>query len=167
MFLRLSRGLRRHNERAMCLLHHAFGDGESPSLMTISFLIPHLHVPSCIHLSPTLVVRSYMYNRHWSSLSEDLRPPNLCRPIRPSRVRQRRCWTRRSQVDLLFHIDVCDLLAAVATIPPRWWESRHGTACDRRLWAVVGGGHHHPLFGRLAGEWLRKIVVSWRSWQRK
>src|SRR5215204_257149 len=80
MFLRLSRGLRRHNERAMCLLHHALGDGESPSLMTISFLIPHLHVPSCIHIPPTLVVRSYGYNRHWSSLSEDLRPPNLCRP---------------------------------------------------------------------------------------
>jgi uncharacterized membrane protein len=30
-----------------------------------------------------------VYNRHWSSLSEDLRPPHLCRPIGPSRVRQR------------------------------------------------------------------------------
>jgi hypothetical protein len=55
------------------------------------------------------------------------------------------------QVDLLFHIDICDLLAAVATIPPRWCESRHGTACDRRLWAVACSGHHHPLFGRRAG----------------
>ena len=45
MFLRLNRRLRPHNERKMCLLHHALGDGESPNLMTISLLIPHLRVP--------------------------------------------------------------------------------------------------------------------------
>jgi len=54
MFLRLSRGLRRHNERAMYLLHHALDDGEFSRLITISFLIPHIR--ASIYL--TLVLRS-------------------------------------------------------------------------------------------------------------
>lgn len=53
MFLRLSRGLRRHNERAMCLLHHALDEGEFSSLITISFLIPHIRVPGGIHIPDT------------------------------------------------------------------------------------------------------------------
>ena len=67
----------------MCLLHHALGDGESPSLMTILFLIPDLHVPGWHPYLRHWWCGSYMYNSHWSSLSEDLRPPNLCRPIGP------------------------------------------------------------------------------------
>ena len=65
----------------MCLLHHALGDGESPNLMTISLLIPTFACRAGIHIPPTLVGRSYLYNRHWSSLSEDLRPPNLRRML--------------------------------------------------------------------------------------
>jgi hypothetical protein len=56
------------------------GDGESPSLITISFLIPHLHVPGWHPYLRHWCCGWYIYNSHWSSLSEDLRPPNLCRP---------------------------------------------------------------------------------------
>ena len=70
-------------------LPHALGDGESPSLMTILFLIPDLHVPGWHPYLRHWWCGPYMYNSHWSSLSEDLRPPNLCRPIGPSRVSQR------------------------------------------------------------------------------
>ena len=168
MFRRLSRGLRRHHEPAMCLLHHALGDGESPNLMTTSFLIPHRHVPGWHPIPPTLVVRSYMYNRHWSH-SEDLRPSNLCRPL-GLRAHANLTLDSPTQVDFLFHIDVCDRFATVATIPPRWWESRHGTACDRRLWAVAGfvtSNTERPSPSAIrTTRWpsgFSKIVAWWRS----
>jgi hypothetical protein len=120
-------------------------------------------------MPPTLVVRSYMYNRHWSSHSEDLRPSNLCRPL-GLRAHANLTLDSPTQIDFLFHIDVCDRLAAVATIPPRWWESRHGTACDRRLWAVAGfvtSNTERPSPSAIrTTRWpsgFSKIVMWWRS----
>src|SRR5829696_9550777 len=96
-----------------------------------------------------------MYNRHWSSHSEDLRPSNLCRPL-GLRAHANLALDSPTQVDFLFHIYVCDRLAAVGYYPA---SLSLGTVL-----LVIGdfgpllvssrptlSGHHHPLFGRLAG----------------
>ena len=97
-----------------------------------------------------------MHDRHWSSHSEDLRPSNLCRPL-GLRAHANLTLDSPTQVDFLVHIDVCDRLAAVAL--SRLVGGSLGTVL-----LVIGdfgpllvssrptlSGHHHPLFGRLAG----------------